>query len=50
MPDSSVSMLKIVGSTSLGMGLMIVKVVISRATLVPCFKRDLSSLLRQPTT
>mmetsp|Transcript_37297 Transcript_37297/g.64459 ORF Transcript_37297/g.64459 Transcript_37297/m.64459 type:complete len:233 (+) Transcript_37297:77-775(+) len=48
--DSSVSMLKTVGSTSRGIGLIIVKVVISRATLVPCFSLLLSSFVLQPTT
>ena len=38
------------GSTSLGRCLIIVKVVMSSATLVPGLNFDLSSCLRQPTT
>jgi len=43
-------MWKITGSTSLGRILMIVRVVISRETLVPTTSLDLSSFTLTPTT
>mmetsp|Transcript_3445 Transcript_3445/g.5379 ORF Transcript_3445/g.5379 Transcript_3445/m.5379 type:complete len:209 (-) Transcript_3445:236-862(-) len=46
----SLSMLNTVGSTSLGIGLIIVRVVISNETRVPGFNLDLSSFVRHPTT
>jgi hypothetical protein len=43
-------MLYTIGSTSRGSMRMIVRVVMSSATLVPCFSFALSTFERQPTT
>jgi hypothetical protein len=49
-PGSSNDMLYTIGSTSRGSMRMIVRVVMSSATLVPCFSFALSTFERQPTT
>ena len=50
LPGSSLNMLKTTGSTSVGKALIIVRVVISKATLLPARNFVLSTFTRHPTT